>query len=719
MYLFSKKKGIIYNLTLKENFEFLKRLIWGKCVRNKENNENLKLDLNTDSNLSKTIFILDLPIDHENKNTEMQSLFSKLISNFENDLDHKNIINQNTKDIHLYKLYLLLLLIKEYESISENSEEKILILDQPFNKLDPLMSTEILNFLNFFSGTIIISTNYKPNCQILDKHEMILETKNINYKDTYQGLILRSRNNSINSGKGYTLYNYKDKDISNHPDHNKNLCNNLQEDKKNNSNLDKISFKKIFLFIFILLTIFFLSYCSFYFFSVNIDDPKMDEDSEKIFSKNINEPMTNIYISDSMNRNSTFFNCLSQKVNFLNATENRAYLDHYFNKSVIFKEHAIEISVGEYVIGNITYVNLFIISRPIDIFRNIQLSAYMSDCLIYDPSFKFKIETNFEIRHFDSDRHINKTIRVDLQLFLITLPYFLILILIIDFKKNYLTYTLLFSSLIIILVVIEYYLTGIPIYKWSFIPKLLLYSLCCNLMNFNIKKFLIGIFVLNSSCFLMYPYYGLVYYLNYFFKIEINSGGNYILYWIMIILESFSPYNRILFYKPVAFTYMMVFSLKEKFAYDIYNGYIKFYTETSNITSVAICHCLLGTVFWLGFYVYRLKKKYIEINKPLKDFEIKRSNEFFLFEKEKKVKDIVNTNSRAFKSLCLENVENKSYSELTYTVKNKVLLTYIGWKYLSHKRNTDMSNDIKILNKEKVEIHFDLHTLELIRNGII
>jgi len=45
-------------------------------------------------------------------------------------------------------------------------------------------------------------------------------------------------------------------------------------------------------------------------------------------------------------------------------------------------------------------------------------------------------------------------------------------------------------------------------------------------------------------------------------------------------------------------------------------------------------------------------------------------------------------------------------------MKNKILLSIIGWNYLFDENNT---NDCVIKNKEEIEIHFDDYTIEKLK----
>jgi hypothetical protein len=681
-YYFTKKKGIFYNLTIQENLEFFKLLM----------GENSKKNSSKNSGQFLTNILSNEPRDNLEKNT------SFLLQNFEKVIDLNNKINENTKNIHLYKLYLLLTLLNESNS---NKKFKFLVLDQPFNKLDKSESSELLEYLSIFEGTIIISSNYKPDTDS-NNFEVVLETKNLNYPNNFENFNTTDLNYCINNDKNFLV--------------NKSNINTKIKIPNNYNSKNKKLVKETLLNISIFTIIFLFSCSSIYFFPVNIDDAAIVEDNkygyDKISSKIIDEPMTNVYLTDNINRNSTFFECLNKKVNFLNATENREYLDHYFNKSVIFKEHAVEILIENTPFQDKMYVNMMIKSRPIDIFRNIQLSALFSDCFVNDPSYKLKFKTSIEIRHIDNNHHFNRTIILDVQLFLITILYFLFLIRILDFNKNYFMDTFKFSGLILILISIEYYLADIPFNKCLFIPKLLLYSLCCNLKNYNIKKFLIGIIVANLGCLIIYFYYAIIYLLFYFWNVE--TKNHFILYWVTIILESFSPYNRILFYKPVAFTFMMVFSAKEKIAYNILEGYKIFYSEKQQNKTLWIWLCVLGSTFWLIIYFYLIIKKKPKTKNPSKDFELKRSSEYFMFQKDNKVKNIIDTNSDVCVSLCLDKIKNKCYSDLSYTMRNKVLLTYIGWEHLDNQNN---SSNFKMLNKEQVEINLDLHTKDSVKNN--
>lgn len=308
---------------------------------------------------------------------------------------------------------------------------------------------------------------------------------------------------------------------------------------------------------------------------------------------------------------------------------------------------------------NRKYFNILIYSRPIDFFRNLQLSSIIGDCLINNLNPNFKIKTNFEIRYQDYELYINQNIFVDIQLIFITLSYYLVLLNILESNKSYFKNTILYSAIVTLLVSLEYYLADIPINKCIFIPKFLIFTLCCNLLNYQIKKFIIGIYLCNSFYFLIYIYYGLIY----IFKIK---SFNKIFNWFMIILESFSPYNRINLNKKLALTYMYKFSIKDPLAYNILRNYLRFNYKMQNDLFVTIGLNSIAGLFWIIIYFYLIRnKKTIKTINDTTNSVLKRSNERFKFKKDIKVKNLINIYDDKYKILNFELIKNSVYSSLS------------------------------------------------------
>lgn len=687
LHVFPKEKGFLYNLTLKENVDFFKAL-----QKSPKNNENVPKKINSKTHPNEILLI--------NKEENSVESAPTIINNIENKIIQN--IQINKKNINLYKLYILLILVQD-----ANLNKEFVILDQPFNGLSRLECSELIEYLSLFNRTIIISSNFKPDFKNM---EIILKTQNFNY--------IKNNSNSIFSNDSI---NNDNEDATDFLDNKNSNSSNVQDknshEKNKNNNINKEMKKKLLQNLkhaIIFFIIFILSYISIFFNSVNIDNPDFYQNEKtgynRLSSKSINETLNNIYISDNLYRDSSIFKCMSQSVKFLNATENMDYLNIYFNKSVVFNEHAVLLDINVQKTQNKSYISFFIFSRPIDVFINIQLSAIISDCLVNDLKPRFQIKTNLEIKYIDNDPHFYLIMIIDVQLIFITLIYFIFLTKILDINKDYLKNTLIYSSFILALISIEYYLAQIPLNKSFFIPKLLIYSLCCNLLNYSLKKFSIGLLIANSGCFIIYIYYGIIYFVDFIWKVNISN--NELLYWSMYILESISPYNRILLYKPVAFIFMFVFSIKNEIAKIIFEGYQKFFEEKQQNTIISMFSCLLGVIFWSLIYLYLLRSIKLKRKNVSNDFTLKRSNEYFMFNKDSTVKSIIDVHSETCKYLCLDSIKNKNYKNLSYTMKNKVLLTIIGWGYLND------SSSINIINKEQVEMHFDDYTKDHIKNFI-
>jgi len=744
-YLLTKGKGFLHNLSLKENIQFFKKLlnINKKQIDDVNKTKELLINRHENSFGNDSFYsrINDPLLKDENCGKNIQMLKLYFLINLLNDSTNDKefiILDQPFNKLNKKEIHDLIEYLKLFDHtiiISSNYKPENIDIDIVFESknIHYLSKEEALENDLVLSNQVVSDDNINFNNQVTSSIDSyLIEQNTTNHelknneaiKEKDQDLIKNTPSDDVPKSNNQVL-SIDDRGLNDQIIYNDNLGDSLNKkeeisnevkklenrNKLKENTIEKIKIKsEVFEFlkyISIFLFIFICSCISFKYNSVILDNIDTTLDNQKfdmkyLKTKRINEPLDKVYISDKFNRNSDLYICMNQSINFLNSTENAKYLEEYFNKSIIFNEHAILLDLEVDHFENMDYFNIIIYSRPIDIFRNIQLSSIISDCLINNLNPKYKIKTTFDIRYLDNDLNMNQTIIVDIQLIFITLPYYLVLLSILDFNKDYKKNAIFYSSILIFILYLEYYIAGIHFNKSLLIPKLLLFTLCCNLLNYEIKKFFLGILLFNSFCFLLYFYYGLIY----IFKI---NTFNEVFNWLMLILESFSPYNRILFYKPLAFTYMFIFAVKDPEADKIFENYRRFYSEKQKDLLVSVSISSIGIIFWIFIYFYLLRKKQLKKIIPKANIILKRSDEKFKFSKDTKVKNLINIYDDKNKILNFELVKNSVYSSLSYTMKNKILLSIIGWNYLFDENN---KNDCVIKNKEEIEIHLDSYTIE-------
>jgi ABC-type ATPase involved in cell division len=160
-FIFTKKKGILENLSIKENIEFFSYI--------------------TGYSQDKVNLILKEELPHFFQNF-----------NNENEIEKK----PNKANIHLCKLFISL-------NILASPNKNILIYDQPFNKLKKEETDDLLSYFNFINRekTIIISTNYIP--ENYHKHSFI--SKEIVNKANFPESLDKENCNFISKCKIKTL----------------------------------------------------------------------------------------------------------------------------------------------------------------------------------------------------------------------------------------------------------------------------------------------------------------------------------------------------------------------------------------------------------------------------------------------------------------------------------------------------------------------------------